>query len=189
MKKTVFAAMIAALAATLSAAYAKDGANATSPNKKVAQFVKWFFDDHDFKYRIADEREDKTIFTGDFSGFDGIYGSFRFMLVAEDDTLQCFCFLPTSVAEAKRIEIAEFIARANYGLRYGNFEMDFSDGEVRYHMALPASAVRADDANIARIVALPPRMLERYSDGFVAVLSGTKKPKQAVDDCEKDTQE
>ena len=34
--------------------------------------------------------------------------------------------------EEMRVPMAEFLTRANYGLRIGNFEMDFEDGEVRY---------------------------------------------------------
>ncbi len=39
---------------------------------------------------------------------------------------------PVKAPEEKRLAIAEFVARANDGLRIGNFELDFGDGEVRY---------------------------------------------------------
>ena len=35
-------------------------------------------------------------------------------------------------AEIKRQDIAEYLTRANYGMVMGNFEMDYSDGEIRY---------------------------------------------------------
>ena len=31
----------------------------------------------------------------------------------------------------ERAAMAEFLCRANYGMRYGNFEMDLQDGELR----------------------------------------------------------
>ena len=34
--------------------------------------------------------------------------------------------------EAYRAAMAEFLTRANFGMLIGNFEMDYSDGEVRY---------------------------------------------------------
>ena len=34
--------------------------------------------------------------------------------------------------ENSKVNVMEYITRANYGLRNGNFEMDVNDGEVRY---------------------------------------------------------
>jgi len=48
-----------------------------------------------------------------------------------------FCITsPTVVPRKKRLAVAEFITRVNYGLINGNLEMDFSDGEVGYKISL-----------------------------------------------------
>ncbi len=49
----------------------------------------------------------------------------------ERDFIMCLTVLPVLIPESKRLVIAELLCRANYGLNYGNFEMDFSDGELR----------------------------------------------------------
>ena len=44
-----------------------------------------------------------------------------------------FYSVPAAKApEARRAAVAEFITRVNYGMVLGNFEMDYSDGEIRY---------------------------------------------------------
>ena len=40
------------------------------------------------------------------------------------------------VPEGKRHSIAEFFTRVNYGLKVGNFELDYRDGEVRYKTSI-----------------------------------------------------
>ena len=43
-----------------------------------------------------------------------------------------------NIPDEKQKTIAEYLAYANYGLLFGNFEIDLSDGEVRYKNCLPA---------------------------------------------------
>src|SRR5690348_1123728 len=42
-----------------------------------------------------------------------------------------YSVLSARVMESKRAVMAEFIARANYGMVLGNFELDYTDGEIR----------------------------------------------------------
>jgi hypothetical protein len=49
----------------------------------------------------------------------------------ERDFIMCLTVLPVLIPAGRRLAIAELICRANYGLNYGNFEMDFVDGELR----------------------------------------------------------
>ena len=54
---------------------------------------------------------------------------------AEDELFQVFGYSPVRVPEGARPAIAETIARANYGLRVGKFELDIDDGELRFQAA------------------------------------------------------
>src|SRR5213593_3623825 len=42
---------------------------------------------------------------------------------------------PNKVPEPKRLAVAEFLTRVNFGIKHGAFEMDLNDGEVRYKIA------------------------------------------------------
>jgi hypothetical protein len=71
-------------------------------------------------------------------GFSGANGSWMCFAQAQDDN-QRFIFysvMESKVPANKRQTVAEYLTRANYGLVLGNFEMDFSDGEVRYKTSI-----------------------------------------------------
>ena len=44
--------------------------------------------------------------------------------------------MPIRVAEEQRQIVAELLARINYGLNIGNFELDMTDGEIRYKTSI-----------------------------------------------------
>ena len=85
------------------------------------------------------------------------------------------------------MKTAEFLCRANYGLRNGNFEFDFNDGEIRYkvYYRFDDGDVPSEDA-ISSSIFLPARMFERYSMGIIGVLFGGLDPKHACEMCEQD---
>ena len=153
-----------------------------SSYKENAEFVKNFLDGDDWHYEMADHGHVAT-FTGGVGGFTGLYRSFRFVMFVGDDEVQNYAFLPAS-AKDKLPQMAEFITRANFGLKYGAFEMDYGDGEVRFHLVFPMTAIRADDMLLPTLLALPPKMLDQYSKGFTEVLMDLKTPEEAVKDCE-----
>ena len=150
--------------------------------RQNAEIVKRYLDENDWHYEMKDTG-DSVIFNGGIGGFKGVYESFRFAMVVGDDTVQNFSTYPAS-AKGKQSEMAEFLIRANYGMKYGAFEMDWSDGEVRFHVAIPMAAIKADNDEVVRVLALPASMLGKYSKGFSAVLLGVMTPAEAVQACE-----
>lgn len=60
----------------------------------------------------------------------------------ETDLFQVVGRSPLLVPGGCRTAAAETIARANYGLRLGKFEMNLDDGEVRFQV----SQILVDDA-------------------------------------------
>lgn len=48
--------------------------------------------------------------------------------------------------------VAEFIARGNFGIVIGNFEIDFSDGEIPYKTSIDVKGDRPSFALIKRLV-------------------------------------
>ncbi|MBT1177701.1 MULTISPECIES: hypothetical protein [Bifidobacterium] len=81
--------------------------------------------------------------------------------------------------------LAEYTARANYGLVQGNFQFDFRDGEIRYW-----SAMLTDDDSlpsihtIGRVVFVAIMMWERYGDGYLKVGLAGVDPETAVNEAE-----
>jgi len=50
-----------------------------------------------------------------------------------------------NIALNRRDAMIEFIARANYGLRCGNFDMDYRNGEMRFQVATACSYLQLSE--------------------------------------------
>jgi hypothetical protein len=81
-----------------------------------------------------------------------------------------YSFSPVSVPEHKRLIVAEFLTRANYRLIFGNFEMDFTDGEVYYRTSLNVEGINLDSARISHVVYTNVSMMDRYLPGIMQVI-------------------
>jgi hypothetical protein len=80
--------------------------------------------------------------------------------------------VPWPVPERVRSPVATYLTLANYGLLVGNFEMDLSDGEVRFKTSLDFEGCKLQRRLVRNLVAVNLRALERYLPGLVAVVSG-----------------
>ena len=76
--------------------------------------------------------------------------------------------------------MAEFITRANYGMIIGNFELDFSDGEVRYKTSIDVEGAELVPAVIRQLVYANVLTMDRYLKGIMAVAFGGVDPEMAV---------
>ena len=114
-------------------------------------------------------------------GYEGNNG--RWMCYAqareEHDQITVYSICPFLIPENRRHAIAEFIARANYGMVIGNFEMDFSDGEVRYKCATDAEGVEPGVVFVRNLVRPNVVTMDRYLPGIEAVVQGAP-PGQAI---------
>ena len=154
--------------------------------KDNVKLVKDFLDGDGWRYKTYSQGN-ATTFLGEIGDFKGVYSSFRFMVFVGEEEVQNCAMFPAS-AKDKMPEMAEFITRANYGLKFGRFEMDYRDGEVRFQLSFPISAARVDNKILPTLMIAPPRMLDQYSKGFTEVLMGLKTPADAIKDCEGDGQ-
>lgn len=103
------------------------------------------------------------------------------MFCSADDThIQSFAISPISASEDAYDSVVDFITRANYGLKQGNFEFDHRDGEVRYQSALVSIDGVPTHANVERVVDIPFLMFQKYGDGLVKVLMGYGDPEQEI---------
>ena len=109
----------------------------------------------------------------------------RVIVHAQDDCIQAFAVAPLNASEENRPMVAEYITRANYGLKVGKFEMDYSDGEVRYQTILVCSTGIPAQKDIERIVDLSFMMMDRYGNGLIKAIMGIGDPKADIEEAEK----
>ncbi|NLX10107.1 MAG: YbjN domain-containing protein [Chloroflexi bacterium] len=115
-------------------------------------------------------------------GVSGKNGKWRCFAKAREEQYQFvfYSVLETNTPENKRAAIAEFLTRANFGLVIGNFEMDYSDGEIRYKTSLDTEGDQLSDALIKNAVYTNIVMMDRYLPGIMAVIYGNASAFDAI---------
>ncbi|HPW56450.1 MAG: YbjN domain-containing protein [Thermoanaerobaculaceae bacterium] len=116
----------------------------------------------------------------------GDNGSFRMVIVvdAERGVVRYLTFVEGKVPEHRRREVMEFLTRANYGLLLGNFELDLSDGEVRFKVAHEAEPSTLSHAQFQSNLYLSVAIMDRYFPGLQRVIQGSSDAAAAIADIE-----
>jgi len=127
--------------------------------------------------------EERHIYRMGFSGENGQVACYAQIRV-DLEQFVFYVMCPVKAPEEKRQAIAEFIARANYGLRIGNFELDFSDGEVRYKSSLDFEGVVLGPELIHNAIYPAAQTMDRYLPGLMGVIYGNKTPAEAIAEIE-----
>jgi hypothetical protein len=127
--------------------------------------------------------EDRHVYRVGFSGSNGQISCFAQVNI-ELEQFFFYAVAPVKVPEEHRAAVAEFTTRANYGMRIGNFELDFSDGEVRYKSSLDFEDATLTPALIKNTIYPAVRTLDQYIPGIMSVVYGGKSPAEAIDEIE-----
>lgn len=133
----------------------------------------WVFEEHD---------EDKVVVLN----FTSENAQYRCLAAIDDDDdlIQCFAYFPTKVPGNKRGDISELICRANHGMKIGKFEIDYSDGEVRYQTSSAFMAGVLPEEVVRRMFGVCFMMADRYYPAFMKVLFSNISPEKAVAEVE-----
>lgn len=94
--------------------------------------------------------------------------------------VQCLLREPLWVPEEARVSMCEAITRANFGLPFGNFEMDMSDGELRYRTSMDVEGGELVPEMVDNLIGAGAAMCNRYHPAFMRVIYGGISPEQAI---------
>jgi hypothetical protein len=118
--------------------------------------------------------------------FEGDHGSWTCLAFAYDDH-ERFVFtsiLPVEIPEEKRMEAAEYLTRANFGMEIGNFDMDFSDGAVQFRTSIDIEGGELTPKMIQNLAYLNVTVTDQYLPGLVMVVEGDATPVDAIEKVE-----
>ena len=135
-----------------------------------------FLADDDWPYV---EMEDDAGVTLAFRGRNGEWTCYAIAL-EERHQVVFYSLCPVIAPPEKRLLVAEFIARANYGMILGNFELDMRDGELRYKTSIDVEDSRIDAALIRHLVYNNVTIMDQYLPGFLAVIRDDISPGEAI---------
>ena len=129
-----------------------------------------YMEEEAWKYEIL---EGETILRFHFKGSSG-----RLLCYAEVDEekfwLIFYAYMPVNTPPEKMDEMAEFICRANRGMRIGNFELDYDDGEIRYKTSIDAEGGELTHSMIDNLLRANLSTINRYFPGIMSVIYSDK---------------
>jgi len=148
----------------------------TITTQPIFQIMVNFFTEDDWSY--AKIQGEPALYLA----FEGENGSWNCYAKAREDEEQFvfYSICPIKVPKAKRRTLGEFISRANYGMMIGNFELDFTDGEIRYKTSIDVEGDRLSLALLKRLVYANVTMMDEYLPGIKLVLESGMSPEDAI---------
>ena len=152
-------------------------------SKEIANQIRNYLDEDDWRYSFYEE---KGVFGFDLTVGGRVKAVKYFIDVMETEYL-VYVTTPLSVsADDKKAmkEMAEFVCRANHGLKQCNFEFDMDNGEflIKYYVdcagRLPTKEI------IENSLHCPALVYKRYGEGIIRMIFLGENAEAAIERCE-----
>lgn len=147
---------------------------------KIIELIKKFFDNQDWNYTYDEEK--KVFISGINMG--NILGNVRLSIIVIDNHYSVYTIFNNMADKNSIANVAEYLHRANYGLRNGNFELDFNDGEVRYKVHVNCDGIDVSEQIIFESIFVGVSMIEKYGIYLLKLMLGIGNPQEYIDDIE-----
>lgn len=134
----------------------------------------------EYKEWIFKTNEDKMTVEIPYKAKNGVWNCYA-ELIPDREALVFYSVLENPIPESKRAEVAEFITRANSRLLLGNFELDFSDGELGYKTSIDVEGGQLTFNMLNNMLYANVITLDIYLPGIMNVLYGNLSPQEAID--------
>ncbi|MBD2245324.1 YbjN domain-containing protein [Nostoc sp. FACHB-888] len=145
-------------------------------NKDIFETTIKFFQEQNWQFEQISGEE--TLHLA-FQGKNGKWNCFA-KIRSEQQQMIFYSICPITTPESKRSAVAEFITRANYGLAMGNFELDFSDGEIRFKTSIDVEGGFLTSELLEGVVYANVTMMDEYLPGIIAVIKNDTLPVDAI---------
>jgi len=90
-----------------------------------------------------------------------------------------YSIAPVSVTKPMREAVAIFLTLVNNGLIMGNFELDLSDGEIRFKTSIDVEGSELTNVLIKHVVLSNISMMDKYLPSIKSVIAGVS-PEEAI---------
>lgn len=137
-------------------------------SEQLYQRIAEFLDEDGWKYRF---REDNGIICSGFR-LENALGAVPLFVDVRSDKYIVFAVPRVKCEPENRFELAEFLTRINYRMIFGDFEMDFSYGKVRFRFPVDCDGETPSDAMIKRSIFMTAAMMNKYGNAICAVMNG-----------------
>jgi hypothetical protein len=147
-----------------------------TPEDNIFEAMVNFFQQENWQFQEVPENQSLNL------GFQEKNGQYECYAIARNEQQQMvfYSIIPVQAPENKRSAVAEFITRANYGIIIGNFELDFTDGEIRYKTSIDVDGNGLNFNLIQNLVYANVTMMDEYLPGIIAVIENDVSPEEAI---------
>ncbi|BAZ31584.1 hypothetical protein NIES4074_40570 [Cylindrospermum sp. NIES-4074] len=164
----------------LSETYSKISSSDTNPNQPIFNAILNFFRQDNWQFQRL---KLEPVLLIPFQGINGKWNCYaKAREIQKHFVFYSIC--PIKAPESKREAIAEFIARVNYDMIIGNFELDFSVGEIRYKTSVDVKDERLSFNSIKHLVYTNVNMMDKYLPGIISVINDEVLPVSAINQIE-----
>jgi len=146
----------------------------------IFQKVVEFFKDDGWPF---EQLEDEEILRLEYEGENSKWRCFAHV-IEESQRFVFLSSLANFVPKLMRLEASEYLTRANFGMEVGNFEMDFSDGTVRYRTSVDVEGGELTSTMIKNMVYLNIAVMDQYLPGLKKVVKDGMEPEKAIEEVE-----
>ena len=136
-----------------------------------------FLDSHKYRYTTYDGVEKVTL------SLAGKHADYRveMRMTHEGEFFQINIHYPFRIRdEEQRRSVAELLARANYGILVGHFELDMHDGETRFHVTHLVQGLPLTPETVERLLYTGLSSMDRYLPALMQHLHAGHTPEDAV---------
>jgi hypothetical protein len=171
----IFAEVNKALESLTDPSPASNASNSIS-RRQIYQAMLNFFSEDDWAFaKIKGEPTLRLAFKGKNGQWD-CYAK----AIDEREQFVFYSVCPVQVPNPKRETLSEFIARANYDMIIGNFELNFADGGIRYKTSIDVKGERLTSTLIKQLVYANVMMMDSYLAGIKLVIESDVLPVDAI---------
>ena len=149
---------------------------ATRSRGQIYQEMVKFFQEDEWPFYPV---EGQPVLQTAFEGKNGKWACFA-RAREQQEQMVFYSICPVNVPEHKLMAVAEFLTRANSGMILGNFELDFTEGEIRYKTSIDVEGDRLSFALINRLVYANVTMMDEYWPGIMSVIYGGVEVREAI---------
>ena len=149
----------------------------TPTGREVFEKFKAHLEAHDIKF---DTRDEDLLITLTVTGED-LPQPTAIRILDERNIVQVLSPIPGNIPEDKRVDAAVAVSVANYRMINGAFDLDMSDGEIRFRIAQSYLGMEINDDFLKYILGVTFITTDKYNDRFFMLGKGMMTLEQFIE--------
>lgn len=143
------------------------GSNNSLKRQSISAVMRQFFNEDNWNYV---EVEGESVLQMAFQGDNGRWTCYA-CAFEESEQFVFYSVFPLSVPPERIPPMVEYLMKVNYGLIVGNFELDFTDGEIRYKTSVDVENEQLTTGIANNLVYTNVLTMDKYLPGITALLN------------------